>query len=151
MHRLPWQCRDLMILSMPQIAYSQLYKLPTSSEDSIQRLCTFYGGDKWTNPMHGVGQGNGVGPAIWAVLSTPILNFVQSKGFGCKLISPISQRYTKFVGYAFVNDMDLIQTFFLETIILRPSLNCKALLTPGIPVLNLLVELWYQRKHFVIE
>jgi hypothetical protein len=77
----------------------------TAYRDSVQ----FYGGDKWTNPKHGVGQGNGVGPAIWAVLSTPILNFVQSKGFGCELIPPISQRYTKFVGYAFIIDTDLIQ------------------------------------------
>ncbi len=36
----------------------------------------FYGGNNWTTPMHGVGQGNGAGPAIWAVLSTPLLNML---------------------------------------------------------------------------
>ncbi len=60
--------------------------------------------------MHGVGQGNGAGPAFWMVVSTPILNYFRSKGYGCELISPISKLHTKFVGYAFVDDMDLIQT-----------------------------------------
>jgi hypothetical protein len=59
--------------------------------------------------MHGVGQGNGAGPAIWAAVSTPILNYVRSKGFGCKIIAPISSLRTKYVGYAFVDDTDLIQ------------------------------------------
>jgi hypothetical protein len=32
-----------------------------------------YGGSHWILPMHGVGQGNGAGPAIWAVVSTSLL------------------------------------------------------------------------------
>jgi hypothetical protein len=35
-----------------------------------------YGGNNWVVPMHGIGQGNGVGPAIWAVVSTPTLNLL---------------------------------------------------------------------------
>jgi hypothetical protein len=56
-----------------------------------------YGGNTNETPMHGVGQGNGAGPAIWAVVSTPILNMLRSKGFGCEFISPFSQQLTKFV------------------------------------------------------
>jgi hypothetical protein len=67
-----------------------------------------YGGETWDKPMHGVGQGNGAGPAIWAVVSTPILNMLRSKGLGCKFISPFSSKVTKFVGYSFVDDTDLI-------------------------------------------
>jgi hypothetical protein len=37
---------------------------------------TSYGGPNWTTPMHGIGQGNGAGPAIWAVLSSPLLNIL---------------------------------------------------------------------------
>jgi hypothetical protein len=33
-----------------------------------------YGGRMWLVPLHGIGQGNGAGPAIWAVVSTPLLN-----------------------------------------------------------------------------
>ncbi len=35
-----------------------------------------YGGPKWITPMHGIGQGNGAGPAIWAMLSMPLLNLL---------------------------------------------------------------------------
>jgi hypothetical protein len=60
--------------------------------------------------MHGICQGNGAGPAIWAVVSTPLLNLLHSKGFGLSFISPISRNHTSFVGYSFVDDTDLIQT-----------------------------------------
>jgi hypothetical protein len=70
----------------------------------------FYGGPNWKTPRHGVGQSNGAGPAIWAVLSTPLLNMLQSKGYGCSFMSPISNIITEFTGYAFVDDTDLIIT-----------------------------------------
>ncbi len=71
---------------------------------------TSYGGPNWVTPMHGIGQGNGAGPAIWAVLSTPILNMLRKKGFGCEFSAPISCTMFKFVGYSFVDDTDLIQS-----------------------------------------
>jgi len=43
-----------------------------------------YGGKVWLVPIHGIGQGNGAGPAIWAVVSTPLLNVLRQKGFGCQ-------------------------------------------------------------------
>jgi hypothetical protein len=60
--------------------------------------------------MHGIGQGNGTGPAIWAVLSTPILNLLHKLGFGCFLITPITNIPPKNVGYSFADDTDLIQS-----------------------------------------
>jgi hypothetical protein len=60
--------------------------------------------------MHGIGQGNGAGPAIWAVLSTPLLNLLRTKGCGCEFISPISQMPYSSVGYAFVDDTDVIES-----------------------------------------
>jgi hypothetical protein len=33
-----------------------------------------YGVTLWVVPSHGMGQGNGAGPTIWAVISTPLLN-----------------------------------------------------------------------------
>jgi len=58
--------------------------------------------------MHGIGQGNGAGPAIWAVLSSPLLNMLRSGDFGCEFMSPFSKKLTQFVGYAFVDDTDII-------------------------------------------
>lgn len=65
-----------------------------------------YGGNLWIIPLHGSRQGNGTGPMLWAVVSTPVLKVMQSEGFG----SFFSGESICFIGYAFVDDMDLIQT-----------------------------------------
>ncbi len=59
--------------------------------------------------IHGIGQGNGTGPAIWAVVSTPLLNVLREKGYGSEVVCPISSTFFWFVGYAFVDDTDVIQ------------------------------------------
>jgi len=69
-----------------------------------------YGGELWLVPIHGIGQGNGAGPAIWAVVSSPLLNALRAKGFGCEIVCPLSNSFVKFVGYAFVDDTDIIQS-----------------------------------------
>jgi hypothetical protein len=65
-----------------------------------------YGGEYW---MIGIGQGNGAGPAIWAVVSTPLLNILWEHGFGLSYKLPISGLTLCFEGFAFINDTDLIQ------------------------------------------
>jgi hypothetical protein len=60
--------------------------------------------------MHGIGQGNGGGPPIWAVISSNLLDTLRSKGFGLQLMSPITQSPLSFVGYSFVDDMDIVQS-----------------------------------------
>jgi len=75
-----------------------------------------YGGRMWLVPLHGIGQGNGAGPAIWAVVSTPLLNVLRAKGFGCEFVMPLSKRWFKFVGYAFVDDTDIIQSLLCSDV-----------------------------------
>jgi hypothetical protein len=65
-------------------------------------------------PIHGIGQGNGAGPAIWAVVSTPLFNILHEKGFSCKILCPLSSEYFRFVGYAFVDDTNIIQLVLQE-------------------------------------
>ena len=69
-----------------------------------------FGGDMWTVPLQGVGQGNGAGPQIWAIISTPVLNMMREEGFGAFLKASISGDEVSFVGYAFVDDTDLCET-----------------------------------------
>jgi len=76
---------------------------------------TYYGGKLWLVPIHRIGQGNGAGPAIWAVVSTPLLNVLREKGFGCELLCLLSSEYFSFVRYAFVDDTDLIQSQLQES------------------------------------
>jgi hypothetical protein len=69
-----------------------------------------YGGEfKDGLTMHGICQGNGTGPSIWAVLSSPILNLMRSKESGILFTSAISETKIRFTGYAFVVETDLCQ------------------------------------------
>ena len=70
----------------------------------------WFGGDSPTQIPHGVGQGNGAAPAIWAVVSTPILNMLREAGFGVKIRSSLSQTPTHFAAYVFVDDSDQCET-----------------------------------------
>lgn len=68
-----------------------------------------YGGQVWVVPFHGIGQGNGAGPAIWAVVSTPLLNILRERGFGISFATPVSNLPINFSGFAFVDATDLLQ------------------------------------------
>jgi len=83
-----------------------IHKVRTGYGDSKAH----YGGKVWLVPIHGIGQGNGAGPAIWAVVSTPLLNVLREKGFGCEILCPLTSEFFRFVGYAFVDDTDIIQS-----------------------------------------
>lgn len=70
----------------------------------------YYGGDKWTTLPHGCGQGNGYGPALWACISSPLLHLLRRHGYGTHLQFPISKREFHIAAFAFVDDVDIIQT-----------------------------------------
>jgi hypothetical protein len=74
-----------------------------------------YGGPVWLLPIHGIGQGNGAGPAIWAVVSTPLLNILRELGFGFEYATPISCIPIRFSGFAFVDNTDLIQMLHAQS------------------------------------
>jgi hypothetical protein len=59
-------------------------------------------------PLQGVGQGNGAGPQIWALVSTPVLNMLRSQGLGASFVSALLKLQTTLVGFAFVDDTDLV-------------------------------------------
>ena len=41
-----------------------------------------FGGSLWVIAVQGIGQGNGGGPTMWALVSTPVLNMLQAEGHG---------------------------------------------------------------------
>ena len=94
------------IQSMFDTIQNMQHHVRTSYGDS-QR---WFGGDDWSVPVHGVGQGNSAGPAIWAAVSTPILELMQESGFGTFFQGALSSEIIQFVGYAFVDDTDLCET-----------------------------------------
>ena len=81
-----------------------------------------YGGDLWVvpipglawgnkneGPMSGLGQGNGAAPAGWAVISTPVLEVMRKEGCYTVFKALVSDDEIKFVGFAFVDDTDLLR------------------------------------------
>jgi len=68
------------------------------------------GTNHWAVPISGIGQGNGVGPQIWAVVSTPILDILHKAGFGASFKLAISSTHVSLVGYSFADDTNLVQT-----------------------------------------
>jgi hypothetical protein len=86
-------CYDLIghtqvALSMQRVGVPKkiINCLFTTLQEAVHRVRTgfgdsksFYGGKVWLVPIHGIGQGNGAGPAIWAVVSTPLLNVLRER------------------------------------------------------------------------
>ncbi len=58
-------------------------------------------------PFHGILQGNGAGPTIWAMVSTPLLNRLRAKGYGITIASDDGPIHIP--AFAFVDDTDLVQ------------------------------------------
>ena len=73
-------------------------------------LDTTYGSDTREKPMQGVYQGNGARPIIWAVVSSALLQILHEDGYGTFFRTALSDKPIRIVGYAFVDDTDLIQT-----------------------------------------
>ena len=75
---------------------------------------TWYGGLKRKAagllPLMGIGQGNGAGPAAYAVLSSLFVKVLDTAGYGAFLLSAISLTVLRFVCYIFVDDSDLTHT-----------------------------------------
>jgi hypothetical protein len=106
---------SMMRLGTPSVAIDLMF-------ETIQRLKHFirtaygdseisFGGDPRSGdpPKHGVGQGNGCGPAIWAAVSTPALDMLRASGAGVDLRSAISSEVMRMAAYSLVDDTDLPQ------------------------------------------
>jgi hypothetical protein len=102
---------------------SSIQNLKHSIRTAFGDSALTYGGDAWLvplphmaagnlneGPLQGVGQGNGAGPMMWAVISTPILEIMRDAGFGSFFKASISGEQIRIVGYAFVDDTDQMQS-----------------------------------------
>jgi hypothetical protein len=85
-------------------------------QQAAHRVTTAYGiseqtyGTNLAEPYQGVGQGNGAGPAIWAVISTVVISMMSTAGHGFHIISAITATLVTMVCYAFVDDTDVVQS-----------------------------------------
>ena len=65
-----------------------------------------YGNEEST--ISGIGQGNGLWPALWALVSSVIIKMCKAKGYGMKVTTPISKEDLSILGFAFVDDADIV-------------------------------------------
>jgi hypothetical protein len=70
----------------------------------------FMGGRGRDNPLQGLCQGNGAAPACWLIICSVLMHCYKSRGFGLRIISPISGAAIDFLGEIYVDDTDLIVT-----------------------------------------
>ena len=67
-----------------------------------------YGNNDEKEPHQGIGQGNGLGPTLWALLSTILIKNMKRHGHGVKLLSAMTLSMVCIVCFAFVDDTDLV-------------------------------------------
>jgi hypothetical protein len=60
--------------------------------------------------FHGIGQGNGAGPTIWVMVSSPLLHRLRQEKYGYSLTSSVSGKSNLFSAFTFVDDNDMIQS-----------------------------------------
>ena len=64
-------------------------------------------GDETVPIMSIVGQGNGLGPTLWCLISTILFWMMEKVGYGVSMVSSLSLSLVQLVGFAFVDDTDL--------------------------------------------
>lgn len=58
--------------------------------------------------LAGCGQGNGLGPSLWALIITVILTMCKKAGHGMKFLTSITKVLISFMGYLFVDETNII-------------------------------------------
>ena len=60
------------------------------------------------NAISGIGQGNRLRPALWALISFIIIKMCKAKEHGMNITTPISKQNVSLLGFVSVNDVDLV-------------------------------------------
>jgi len=61
----------------------------------------------WAQLAAGIGQGNGAGPAIWVVVSSPLFAIMKEDGFLTLVICTMMHMVVSIGSFAFVNNTNL--------------------------------------------
>jgi len=92
-----------MVQSMITTLHEMEHHIQTTYGDSMVSVSQ----TTWQAPIASIGQGNGAGPQIWAVVSSPMFDLMRWDGFYMYIIAAISRREKTLVGFVFVNDTNL--------------------------------------------
>ena len=100
----------LMYFGMSRSVATMLFLVLKKERHSIK---TGYGVSKPVygnedEPIAGIDQGNGLGPSLWCLISTILIKMCKMKGHGTTIIIAISRMVVSLIGFAFVDDADLV-------------------------------------------
>jgi len=99
----------LMSFGVPQmicrVLFETLQQAKHHTKTGFGRSETVYGDEPI--PISGIGQGNDLGPTLWALMSTKLLRRMEKACHGVNLLTSISLMTLAMVGFAFVDDTDL--------------------------------------------
>eukprot|EP00537_Pseudo-nitzschia_pungens_P008511 CAMPEP_0172378478 /NCGR_PEP_ID=MMETSP1060-20121228/69443_1 /TAXON_ID=37318 /ORGANISM="Pseudo-nitzschia pungens, Strain cf. cingulata" /LENGTH=393 /DNA_ID=CAMNT_0013106197 /DNA_START=135 /DNA_END=1317 /DNA_ORIENTATION=+ len=88
-----------------EVLLSTLQRSTHHIKTGFGRSGPMYGDE--TVPLSGIGQGNGLGPTLWALISTIVFRMMQRAGHGIHLFTSLSLQLISLVGFAFEDDTDL--------------------------------------------
>ena len=94
------------VISMLEPIRRMKHYIRTAYGDST----TYYGGYDWINDPSGICQGNGAGPAIWALVSSPLFECLPKRGLNAQITSSITQTYFQLSRFAFVDNTNTVRT-----------------------------------------
>ena len=94
------------LVSMFSTIQDSKYVTRTAYGDSDQK----FGGleEGFSAKQQGVGQGNGAGPPMWAIVSSKMFDVMTDRGLATKIVTPLSSSQLDLCGFAFVDDSDII-------------------------------------------
>jgi hypothetical protein len=98
------------VTSMFESIQRMRHKVRTSFGDSDITHGGNWESSQWKTPPQGVLQGNGSGPAIWSILSSIIFQILHKQSQNNTICSPIRQQTLDLIGFAYVDDADLLRT-----------------------------------------
>lgn len=94
----------------------------------------------------GMGQGNGAGPPVWAVVSSRMFQILKKRYLVASFSWPISRKELELCGFAFVDDSDIIATSNNLNDPLATLKKCRIHWAPGRHQPKLQEGLWNQQK-----
>jgi len=93
-----------------QSSIDTLVKMPRSVKTVYGESRETYATDPLLDEiLHGIGQGNGYGPIIWAGISSPLIKILRKMKYGVSCSSPITKEDLTMAGHSFVDDTDQIE------------------------------------------
>jgi hypothetical protein len=106
-----------IIIKLQNVPVSAYICVFTTLQNLYHTVRTIYGDSKsgnrgtlWAVTYSDVGHGNGAGPEIWSVVSTPVFKVMKDEGFGFMYKRSIERKQLHFLGYIFVDDTAIIQS-----------------------------------------